>query len=212
MKKTKTDIIADKPAKKKSRNYMDKKLVHQAFIDWKLDIDNALENDKPKPMMPNLIAVAIMNVAKNSAIRASYRNYSYREDMEAKAIVNMVAKAEKYDPTRQDANPFAFLSFITENTFREYIPYEQKQYILTKKYRLETQAIDTLLDGDINQSNTTVQTADSGNALTMELYNQEVSEVAEFDRKLEEKKRIRKERLEELKQERLLNESNDVEL
>jgi hypothetical protein len=186
--------------KSNPRNYVDKQKLHDSLVEWQELIRKAEENGEPRPQLPLYTAKAIMNIARHTASSASFRTYSWREDMEAKAMLNMVIKAEKYDPNREDANAFAFFSFITSNTFKEYIPNEKRQYMSVKKYKLETLDIDTLTNGDMsNSSHSNAVSSVQNNALTLELYTQEVSEVAQYDLNENLKKSKRKARLAELK-------------
>lgn len=71
----------------------------------------------------------IWELANRYSTRSSWRGYSYREDMVADAVDNLVENALKFDESRTQ-NPFAFYTTCVTNRFRRvWREEEQQQHI-----------------------------------------------------------------------------------
>ncbi len=132
----------------KRNNYVDKK----EFLE-QLKILNNNETDE----VPEKLHLIFHKMATNYATIASFRNYSYIEDMITEAYINCVLVARKFDIER--FNPFAYFTTVIHRNFLNFIAKEKKQqskkWIELKKvmelYKIENNIDLPLPDGIIKK-------------------------------------------------------------
>lgn len=78
------------------------------------------------PVIPNNIAVSIMNIAYNLAALKKFSNYSYIDDMIADGIETCIRYFHCFDPEKWN-NPFAYFTKIIWRSFLRRIAIEKKQ-------------------------------------------------------------------------------------
>lgn len=176
---------------KKKNMFLNKEEVHAAFVDWKTAIEKAKLEGKPKPKISNFLAKTMMDYVEHFSRQRSFSNYSWLEDMKGQTIVNMVDRAEMYDITRLDANPFAFFQSIAFTTFIDIIAKEKQKIYAVKKHRLMTVPIDVIVDGGVDTNNDLLSS--EVGTLTYDIYLNDMRDVLEYDKKLEMKRQKVKE-------------------
>ena len=73
----------------------------------------------------NELAKMLMLIAERYSCKASFVGYSFREDMVSFALVNLMAKALKFNPEKSN-NPFSFYTTAIHNSFLQYLNEERK--------------------------------------------------------------------------------------
>ena len=144
------------PSKKKkiTRNYINNADFLAALVQYKEDCNIAIENNKPKPRIPNYIGECFMKLAEGLARRPNFFGYSYKDEMIADGIENCLMYFENFDTTRK--NPFAYFTQILWWCFVRRIQKEKKQqyikYKATENFGILDEAeLLELGDGQIKQ-------------------------------------------------------------
>lgn len=102
----------------------------KAYKKWKSENST---NEKVAPRLPEYAGKCIYLVATNTAKKACFFGYPFKEDMISDAIENMCAYAHNVDPTRP--NVFAYFTQIAHYAFLRRIDKEKKQmYIKFRAY------------------------------------------------------------------------------
>lgn len=105
------------PQKKvnKSRNFLNNKDMLQAVIE-----------SKAQGKMNDTLAKMLMMLTKRYAKSANFRGYSFREDMESHALLQVMETWNRFDETRF-SNPFAFYTQCIKNSFKQFLNKEKRQ-------------------------------------------------------------------------------------
>jgi hypothetical protein len=102
------------------------------------------------------LARMIMKLAEKYASKGNWRNYSYREEMEGQAVMQLVQVCLLFDESKS-SNPFAFLTTISRNAFLRILNVEKRNQkirddILVKNgmnpsYTRSNQNVNLMYDG-----------------------------------------------------------------
>jgi hypothetical protein len=71
------------------------------------------------------LARMLMKLTEKYALKGNWRNYSYREEMQGQAVLQLCQVALQFDESRSQ-NPFAFLTQISYNSFLRILNMEKK--------------------------------------------------------------------------------------
>jgi len=82
---------------------------------WHGDLDTG-EYCKTHGMLTENLALMIMKLAEKYSMKGNWRNYSYREEMEGQAVLQLCQVALQFDESKS-SNPFAFFTTIGRNSF-----------------------------------------------------------------------------------------------
>lgn len=77
--------------------------------------------------MTEEFAKMLQTVAQRYALKGSYRNYSYVDDMQSYAMMMVVRTWRSFDPAKS-SNPFAFFTQCIKNSFKQYLKTEKKAH------------------------------------------------------------------------------------
>jgi DNA-directed RNA polymerase specialized sigma subunit len=113
----KTIKSAPKPIKKprkKNEYYIDRKELLQNVIDSKA-VDEMLTP----------LATKLQLLTRKYARSGNFVNYTYRDDMQAYAMVMLVRTWRSFKPEKSN-NPFAFYTQCIKNSFKQYLNQEKK--------------------------------------------------------------------------------------
>ncbi len=118
----------------KSKNYVNNKSLlaeYQIYFDKK---QNCLKNNLPIPPLTDKIALAIVQIANRHCNSRKYFGYTnnWKEELISNAIMTATIRGHSFDPNRSD-NPFAYLTQICDNAFKEQLKREKKQVYI--RYR-----------------------------------------------------------------------------
>ncbi len=79
--------------------------------------------------MTEKLALMIMKLSEKYALKSNWRNYSYREEMQGQAVLQLCQVALQFDESKSQ-NPFAFLTQIAHNSFLRILNIEKKNQVL----------------------------------------------------------------------------------
>lgn len=82
--------------------------------------------DKAAGKLSNELASKLILIAQRYSYSASFSRYSYRDDMVAFAVLNLVNNWHKFDETVTN-NPFAFYTTAVYRSFLQYLADEREQ-------------------------------------------------------------------------------------
>ena len=91
---------------------------------WKGPLDTG-EFCKTHGEMTEKLAIMIMKLTEKYALKGNWRNYSYREEMQGQAVLQLCQVALQFDESKS-SNPFAFLTQISHNSFLRILNIEKK--------------------------------------------------------------------------------------
>lgn len=86
----------------------------------------AIARDKKAGKLSNELARMLMLIAERYSYSASFVKYSYREDMVAFAVVNLVNNWHKFNE-EVSSNPFAFYTTAVYRSFLQFLADEKAQ-------------------------------------------------------------------------------------
>lgn len=75
--------------------------------------------------MTDKLAMMLMKLTEKYALKGNWRNYSYREEMQGQAVLQLCQVALQFDESKSQ-NPFAFLTQISHNSFLRILNIEKK--------------------------------------------------------------------------------------
>ena len=139
-------------SKKKPEHYVDNKEFLAALSEYKRNVQDALTEEAPRPMIPNYIGECFLKIAQHLSYRPNFINYPFREDMISDGIENCVQYIDNFDPDR--GNPFAYFTQIIYYAFLRRIQKEKKQLDIKNKI-LEKTGYDQVFvnDNTVDNSN-----------------------------------------------------------
>ena len=118
--------------KKKSEHYVNNKEFLEALIVYREKVENAKENELPKPRITNYLGECFLKIATHLTYKPNFVNYMFREDMISDGIENCVQYIYNFDPAKSK-NPFAYFTQIVHYAFLRRIQKEKKQLDIKTK-------------------------------------------------------------------------------
>jgi hypothetical protein len=104
----------------------------QALKDYKLQVKDAEEQGKEKPILSNYIGECILKIATHLSYKPNFINYTYRDDMILYGIENCIEYIDNFDPDK-GSNPFAYFTQIIYYAFLRRIQKEKKHSYIKHK-------------------------------------------------------------------------------
>lgn len=108
--------------------------VHYSYVDgewkevmrshWEGGFENGGFNMDQGGLTPEL-ARMMMKLVERYAMRGNWRNYSYRDEMESAALLQLSEVGLKFNEGRSD-NPFAYYTQVLQNSFTRVLNLEKK--------------------------------------------------------------------------------------
>ena len=117
---------------KKSEHYVNNKEFLEALIVYRTKVENAKENDLPKPRITNYLGECFLKIATHLSYKPNFVNYMFREDMISDGIENCVQYIYNFNPEKS-RNPFAYFTQIVHYAFLRRIQKEKKQLDIKTK-------------------------------------------------------------------------------
>ena len=118
----------------KVKNYINNKTLYASMIEHRRKLKEALDNQKPKPLVSNYIGQSILLICNNLAKKPNFSGYTYKQEMISDGIIDCIAAVDNFDPDKTN-NPFAYFTQIAWNAFIRRIHKEKKQtYIKHKNF------------------------------------------------------------------------------
>jgi len=135
--------------RKKSIHYVNNSDFSTAVVEYVKKVNEARENDKKIPTVPDYIAQCFLRIAEGLSHKANFIRYTYREEMVMDAVENCLKAIGNYNleaATRTGKpNAFAYFTQITWYAFLRRITKEKKQQEIKMKY-LTKSGIDSFID------------------------------------------------------------------
>lgn len=122
---------------KKSINYVNNAEFLDQLKAYQKRSKAAKRNKELPPIVPDLLAVSIMNIARHLAYRPNFMNYSFKDEMIADGIENGLNAIQSFD-YKKSVNPFGYFTRVIWWAFVRRIQSEKK-YLYTK-YKLTRNA------------------------------------------------------------------------
>ena len=143
-------------ARSKSTHYVDNKEFSANIVEYVVTINEARDNDKELPVVPNYLALCFLKIAENLSHKSNFIRYTYREEMVMDAVENCLKAVENYNinaATRSGKpNAFAYFTQIIWYAFLRRIAKEKKQQEIKEKYMLQSGIEAFITSSDENAS------------------------------------------------------------
>ena len=91
---------------------------------WKGTLETG-EFSKSHGQMTEKLALMLMKLVEKYALKGNWRNYSYREEMQGQAVLQLCQVALQFDESKSQ-NPFAFYTQCAGNSFLRILNIEKK--------------------------------------------------------------------------------------
>ena len=172
---------------KKKKHYVNNKDFLQALIEYKEEVNKALENDLPRPRVSNYVGDCIMKIAVHLSHKPNFVNYSFKEEMICDGIENCLQYIDNFNPEKS-TNPFAYFTQIIFFAFLRRIAKEKKHLYTKLKLTEELNVLHMTSDVDAHNSDSVYDTAIKYNEWTEDYVSNFIRDFEETKRKNREKK------------------------
>lgn len=196
-------------SKKKSPYWVDNKKLNEHFIIYHKKKQEALAQGLPiPPITDNFIGDCIIKITTGMAFNFRFRNYhsNWKQEMISDGIEAAVKYSHNYNPFRYDENgnliqpnPHAYISMLVYNAFIQRIKREKEEEYIKKVSFLQHGGFAAGSEEDMSEY-------DFDGISATDFYQSFVSDVAEYEQKIENKKQKAKE---ESKQTKPISPLND---
>lgn len=196
-------------SKKKSPYWVDNKKLNEHFIIYHKKKQEALAQGLPiPPITDNFIGDCIIKITTGMAFNFRFRNYhsNWKQEMISDGIEAAVKYSHNYNPFRYDENgnliqpnPHAYISMLVYNAFIQRIKREKEEEYIKKVSFLQHGGFAAGSEEDMSEY-------DFDGISATDFYQSFVSDVAEYEQKMENKKQKAKE---ETKQTKPISPLND---
>ena len=122
-----------------STHYVNNKEFFASMSEWKVLVNEAIEQDDPRPPIGEYIGECFVKIAEHLSYRPNFVNYPFREEMIGDGIENCLMYAHNFNPEKSK-NPFSYFTQIIYYAFLRRIEKEKKQNYI--KYKLLENAED----------------------------------------------------------------------
>lgn len=174
-----------------TNHYVDKKEVYEAIKDWKKRMKECAKRGEPKPQIPDVVAMAIMDTARNLTYHRRFINYTYSDEMMGEGIETCVKYIHNYDLSRK--NPFAYITQIIWQAFLRKINKERREhYYKLKNVQLNEGFAADALDELATENNIDLHNSDMYNDIVSQVFEYEKSHKEQYNKLKEKTKRKNK--------------------
>jgi hypothetical protein len=116
-------------------NYVKKEELQEHLRKYITQLNYCKENNLPLPQIPNVIGVAILDIATRLATRPNFNQYTYKDEMISNAIEDCCKGVDLYNPEKFN-NPFGYFTQISWFAFLRKIDNEKyENYLKAKNYQ-----------------------------------------------------------------------------
>lgn len=155
----------------KKTNYVNNAKLLEDLREYK-----RLLNEGKKPKISNYVGKCIMLIAENLATMPKFHNYSFKDEMIADGIENVILYIYNFDPDKYN-NPFAYITKIVYYAFLRRIAKEKKHLYVKYKSASNYGIFDAVTNTEAN----------SGTA-PFEMYDNLSKFIEDFETKRKDKK------------------------
>ncbi len=131
---------------KKKTDYINNAKFYDTLVQYYKKKQEAIENNKPIPQIPDEIGLAIIQISKRLSTRFNFSGYSFREEMIGDGILNGLEAVKSFNPEKSK-NPFAYFTQIIYRAFLRRIDKEKSEYEVKMNYNKDVTSI--LFDDDV---------------------------------------------------------------
>lgn len=176
--------------KRREAHYVNNSDFSQAVVEYVKTVNEAKEESKNIPVVPNYIAECFLRIAEGLSHKSNFIRYTYREEMVMDAVENCLKAIENYNietATRTGKpNAFAYFTQISWYAFLRRISKEKKQQDIKFKFLSKAGIEDFIesFDGD----DLTVEAA------FVDSLKNRIDKVKDNDRQLKEFVKVEKKR------------------
>lgn len=128
-------------SKRASIHYVNNAQFSQAVVDYVTLCNEAKENEKPLPIVPDYIADCFLRISQGLSHKANFIRYTYREEMVMDAVENCLKAINNYNieaATRTGLpNAFAYFTQISWYAFLRRIAKEKKHQDIKERFMTE---------------------------------------------------------------------------
>jgi DNA-directed RNA polymerase specialized sigma subunit len=128
----------------KKEHYVNNKDFLEAMKVYKKEVNKALKDKKPKPLVSNYIGSCFLKIANHLSYRPNFINYTFRDDMISDGIENCLQYLDNFNPAKS-SNPFAYFTQIIYYAFIRRIQKEKKQVTIKHKLIMDNNYDDMTL-------------------------------------------------------------------
>lgn len=111
---------------KKVKYKRDKSSTPKKYYVTNAQLLEAFHEAKAQGKLTDRMARYLQMIAERYSYHPWFAGYSYRDDMVAAAVVNLVANWHKFNPEKSD-NPFAYYTTASYRSFLSYLDAERKE-------------------------------------------------------------------------------------
>jgi len=123
--------------KKRTVHYVNNTDFYNALIEYKNSVEEAINNDEPKPRIPEYIGKCYLEIANHLSYNTKFVNYSYKDAMISDAYTDCVKYVLNFNPTYKGGktlkNPFSYFTQICFWAFVRRIKQEKRTMELYDK-------------------------------------------------------------------------------
>lgn len=163
---------------RKPRNYINNKDLYEAMKNYKSAVKASPEGQRPQ--ISNYIGECIVTIANRLATKSCFCSYTYKDEMISDGIENCIMYINNFDSDKYN-NPFAYFTQVIKFAFIRRIEKEKKQQYSKIKNIQNFFTFDQVFS-EMNDRH------------DRELYENNLKFVAEFEEKLDKKKKAIKQK------------------
>lgn len=131
---------SDKPKAKKEKHYVSNSDLYEEFVKWNSAIKEAEAMGIEKPIIPNSIGLAFIQIATNLAKKSNWLgNQKWIDEMIGAALEDCTRYADKFNPEKSK-NPFSYFTQTSYYAFLRTILREKKNDYVKHKSMLNALA------------------------------------------------------------------------
>jgi hypothetical protein len=145
---TEKPVIKKKKAKKPDNYYIDKEEFSDEMDIHAADCRDAREIGEKMPVCPASIGKKFMLIAEGVSTKGNFSRYTYRDEMVADAIENMLRY--RYNYRKEKGAAFSYFTQFTIYAFIRRIKKEKEQTNIKAKY-IQKLSLDEFLPHVVNQ-------------------------------------------------------------
>jgi hypothetical protein len=176
-----------KRVKRAKEHYVNNKEFSQAVVDYVNSANDAREQGKTEPTIPNYIGECFLKICEGLSHKPNFISYTYREEMVMDAVENCIKAIMNYDINKATRtglpNAFAYFTQISYYAFLRRIAKEKRQQDIKELY-IDYAGAEAFMDtGDYVDSDSIVERIRHKSAAIRERDNK----IKEFGKKLKNK-------------------------
>lgn len=136
----------------KNNYYIDNKKFYEAIVAHQKNVKQAKKEGKEEPRITNYLGECLRLIAYKLSNHPWYSKWTFKEDMIADALENMILYFDRFDPKKTN-NPFAYYTQISKWAFQRRMAKEMRLTYTKYKFYDQTMVNTGLSDYMIDEEN-----------------------------------------------------------